>query len=56
MYFNLRKVVLIVENLIQNVGSSVSKMDEVNKEVDRQKGKLKETKSDFSHLYKEMRK
>lgn len=44
----------IAGDLIQNVGNSVSKMDEVNKEVEEQKNRLQETREAFGHLYNEI--
>lgn len=44
----------IAGDLIQNVGSSVSKMDEVNREVEEQRNRLEETKTAFQHLYDEI--
>ena len=44
----------IAAELIQNVGSSVSEMNEVNQEVEEQKEKLESTKNAFQHLYQEI--
>ncbi len=44
----------IASDLVQNVGNSVSKMDEVNTEVEEQKHRLEETKTAFKHLYDEI--
>ncbi|MDE7251561.1 MAG: methyl-accepting chemotaxis protein [Acetatifactor sp.] len=44
----------IATELIQNVGSSVSEMNEVNQGVEEQKEKLEFTKNAFQHLYQEI--